>query len=130
MGGYPVKNTFIHFDQDATGDKREISSFPANFKLPLPDPVCEADGRIGHVPTTQDSSVDGTCSTVPQRTADETAPTEMTTVYLKNVPNDHTLQDLIHLLNDFGFEGKSDFIYMPFEFELGKNEGYAFVNMI
>lgn len=53
-----------------------------------------------------------------------------TTVMLRNLPNNYTRSMLIHLLDDHGFLGKYDFLYLPIDFDRKANLGYAFVNLV
>jgi len=55
---------------------------------------------------------------------------EVTTVMVRNIPNDYSRQDLLDLLDEEGFAQKYDFVYKPFDFIRGAGLGYAFVNMI
>merc|ERR1719464_344706 len=54
---------------------------------------------------------------------------EKTTVMLRNLPNDYSRDDLLDLLNEQGFKGKYDFVYLPVDFKKNAGLGYAFVNM-
>mmetsp|Transcript_70132 Transcript_70132/g.226980 ORF Transcript_70132/g.226980 Transcript_70132/m.226980 type:complete len:409 (+) Transcript_70132:78-1304(+) len=51
-----------------------------------------------------------------------------TTVLLRNVPSTFTRAALLELLEDEGFEGTYDFVYMPMDFGSKVCLGYAFVN--
>jgi len=56
--------------------------------------------------------------------------TMLTTVMLRNVPNDYTRDMLLQLLDRKGFAGRYDFAYIPFDHSRQAGLGYAFVNMI
>mmetsp|Transcript_126693 Transcript_126693/g.253186 ORF Transcript_126693/g.253186 Transcript_126693/m.253186 type:complete len:373 (-) Transcript_126693:161-1279(-) len=53
---------------------------------------------------------------------------EKTTVLLRNLPRDYTRTQLIELLEDEGFDGTFDFVYVPMDFSSEASLGYAFVN--
>lgn len=52
-----------------------------------------------------------------------------TTVMLRNLPNDYTRNMLLKLLDDEGFRGCYNFVYLPMDFKRMAGLGYAFVNM-
>merc|ERR1712187_589777 len=56
--------------------------------------------------------------------------TVLTTVMLRNVPNDYTRDMLLQLLDRKGFAGKYDFAYIPTDHIKHAGLGYAFVNMV
>jgi len=53
---------------------------------------------------------------------------EKTTVLLRNLPTDFTRAELVELLEDEGFDGTFDFVYLPIDFGNEACLGYAFVN--
>jgi hypothetical protein len=52
-----------------------------------------------------------------------------TTVMLRNLPRDFSRDVLLKLLDDNGFAGKYNFVYMPIDFVRQAGLGYAFVNL-
>lgn len=54
---------------------------------------------------------------------------DQTTVMLRNLPNNYTRDMLLTLLDDKGFAGRFDFVYLPMDFCRDANLGYAFVNL-
>jgi len=57
-------------------------------------------------------------------------PENATTVMLRNIPNRYTQSMLLALLDDNGYKGSYDFVYLPMDFRNGVNLGYAFVNLM
>jgi len=55
---------------------------------------------------------------------------DKTTVMLRNVPNNYTREMFLALLDDNGFAGRYDFVYLPCDFRRQANLGYAFVNLV
>jgi len=60
----------------------------------------------------------------------ESQSTERTTLMLRNLPNDYSRSMLLSLLDEEGFAGKYDFVYLPIDFASGAGVGYAFINMV
>lgn len=52
-----------------------------------------------------------------------------TTVMLRNLPNNYTRAMLLRLLDEEGFAGEYDFVYLPMDFKTHASLGYAFVNL-
>jgi len=53
-----------------------------------------------------------------------------TTVMLRNIPNNYTRAMLLEILDEQGFAGCYDFIYLPMDFKRNANLGYAFLNLV
>mmetsp|Transcript_67349 Transcript_67349/g.206263 ORF Transcript_67349/g.206263 Transcript_67349/m.206263 type:complete len:255 (-) Transcript_67349:318-1082(-) len=53
-----------------------------------------------------------------------------TTLMMRNLPNNYTRDMLVRLLDDEGFAGCYDFVYLPVDFARGCGLGYAFVNLV
>lgn len=63
---------------------------------------------------------------------EQAAPGEgaLTTLMLRNIPNDYSRAMILELLDSKGLAGKYDFVYVPIDFNRGAGLGYAFVNLI
>jgi len=57
-------------------------------------------------------------------------PSSHTSVMLRNLPNSYTRALLIKLLDEEGFAGKYDFVYLPIDFKTRLSLAYAFINLI
>jgi len=77
---------------------------------------------MGHVYSRQGHSHQGSWGYVAPSSS------ELTTVMLRNLPNDYTRSMLLQLLDVEGFSGAYDFVYLPIDFKTGSGLGYAFLN--
>jgi len=55
---------------------------------------------------------------------------EKTTVMLRNVPYNCSRDSVIRMMDEAGFHGLYNFIYLPIDFRSKSGFGYAFINMV
>lgn len=60
---------------------------------------------------------------------DDAVEIEKTTVMLRNVPYNVSRDAVVKMMDDAGFNGLYDFIYLPIDFRSKSGFGYAFINM-
>jgi hypothetical protein len=53
-----------------------------------------------------------------------------TTAMMKNIPNDYTRDLLLGLIDEAGFAGSYDLVYLPIDFKSEVGLGYAFINFV
>jgi RNA recognition motif-containing protein len=94
----------------------EGSVDPTNWRSTL-----SKEYKHGHVPKNVDLAKEFN-STVQTRPP--------TTLMIRNIPNRYSQRELIQELEDLGFPGTFDFLYMPLDKGTMSNVGYAFVNFV
>merc|ERR1712048_1180897 len=52
-----------------------------------------------------------------------------TSLMLRNIPTEYTRADFLELIDQQGFKGLYDFVYVPFKSNKELNQGYAFINI-
>jgi len=55
---------------------------------------------------------------------------ELTTIMMRNIPNNVTREQLLTLVNDEGFQGRYNLLYLPVDLKNKVGLGYAFVNFV
>jgi len=87
-------------------------------------------GATDSGPTVAQSSEKAAETWADQSSPCQAADTSMTTIMLRNFPKQYTRSDLIKLLEDEGFEGSYDLVYVPMDFSSECCLGYGFVNFM
>merc|ERR1712217_146628 len=54
----------------------------------------------------------------------------LTTTIMRNIPGEYTRADLLELIDQQGFNGLYDLVYMPIDFQTEANHGFAVINLI
>ena len=52
----------------------------------------------------------------------------ITTLVIRNLPRSLTQQELAQAMAESGYAGTWDFFYLPYQFQVRRNSGFAFVN--
>jgi len=78
---------------------------------------CPTQSTSGYDVRTRDAEVDS-------------SPDVKTTVMIRNLPSQYTRSMMIELLEDEGFEGTYDLVYVPMDFSGNRCLGYSFVNFL
>jgi hypothetical protein len=71
------------------------------------------------------AAADGACSTVA-----DTPVHSSTTLMMRNLPNNMGREMLIELIDEEGFRGSYDFVYVPVDFKGMAGLGYSFINFV
>jgi hypothetical protein len=87
--------------------------------------------NLRHSTPQADAEADADCSRSGSGCSDDAIQQEpRTSVMLRNLPNSYTRQLLMKLLDDEGFAGKYDFVYLPIDFKTRLSLAYAFINLV
>jgi len=87
------------------------------------------EAEAGMEPTEVEEDVEFQCASALEEEGLVDSPPK-TTVMMRNLPVGYTRAALLELLEDGGFEGCFDFVYLPMDFASKVCLGYAFVNFI
>lgn len=103
----PSPTNGTHSQQQGKGSQQQRRVLPKEY-------------RHGHVPKYVDLEQE-------YKQSPDVAPT---TLMIRNIPNHYTQRQLIAELDDLGFAGTFDFLYIPLDKGTMSNVGYAFVNFV
>jgi len=123
----------------AYGDAGGVYAYSS---MPTMDPAMQwpwAQGYVDYYPQGQDAqpgprsggSPSSSCKSNREDAAGaDKSEQQKTTVLLRNLPTDFTRAAFLELLEDEGFDGTFDFVYLPIDFGAKVCLGYAFVNFV
>eukprot|EP00406_Dinophysis_acuminata_P008340 CAMPEP_0179221472 /NCGR_PEP_ID=MMETSP0797-20121207/6210_1 /TAXON_ID=47934 /ORGANISM="Dinophysis acuminata, Strain DAEP01" /LENGTH=317 /DNA_ID=CAMNT_0020928259 /DNA_START=22 /DNA_END=973 /DNA_ORIENTATION=- len=112
---YPL---WVHGPQMEPLPREPLETEPfATAELGLPAHLC-LDGEEGA--RAEERAADDGQGQVPDG--------ERTTIMLRHIPNNYTRDHVEELLNEQGFGGEFDFVYLPYDFTRKAGYGYAFIN--
>jgi len=94
-----------------------------------------AHDSFGSISTASGGSSWGQASTddnddAPINALESTLPHERTTVMMRNIPNNISRAQLLSILDNEGFAGAYDLLYLPIDLKNKVGLGYAFVNFV
>lgn len=98
---------------------------PPGLAPPAPAKTRSSDACRKQVKFADDISDDASTCSGSVKSADGAG----TTVILRNIPNRFSHSTLAAVLDNNGFSGEYDLIYVPVDFATGVSYGYAFVNL-
>ena len=130
-----VRSTFLDVDegQGLMTCFRRMRKAKTDFIMLGPEQEVYEPGRYSEdTQVTPDATQHVTLEPSSPCSAEQDLPelqSDQTTVMLRNLPNNYTREMLLTLLNDKGFAGRFDFVYLPMDFCRDANLGYAFVNL-
>lgn len=106
------------------------SCSPVGATAPLGEVKCARDPRQFMSAPLQRTTDPGTSSVEVRPIAAAAAVAQkVTTLMIRNLPKTLTQQTLLQELDQSGFNGMYDFVYLPCSFMARKTSGYAFINM-
>jgi hypothetical protein len=121
----PQRPSFAGRQRAATAEAKlsspgSASGYPSDNLVPWHKRPWPKEYRHGHVPKNLNLEEE-------YKHGRDAAPT---TLMIRNIPNHYTQRQLINELDDLGFKGTFDFLYIPLDKGTMSNVGYAFVNFV
>merc|ERR1719253_2584731 len=86
--------------------------------------------RSGCSQMTSSLKSDVSAASEPKTPRAQIAPHERTTVMMRNIPNNMTRRQLLAILENEGFLGAYNLVYLPIDLKNKVGLGYAFVNCV
>eukprot|EP00929_Paragymnodinium_shiwhaense_P001885 TRINITY_DN10208_c0_g1_i1.p1 TRINITY_DN10208_c0_g1~~TRINITY_DN10208_c0_g1_i1.p1 ORF type:complete len:603 (-),score=177.79 TRINITY_DN10208_c0_g1_i1:151-1959(-) len=108
-------------EENARQCRRKPSARPLIFQATV-------EGKPGSGATFPATASGGTYGQAPPASAAEWG--NVVTLMVRNLPNAYTQLQLFDEINDCGFEGLFDFMYLLLDVNTGANKGYAFINFL
>jgi hypothetical protein len=96
---------------------RSKKLFPAILDIPSDIGTISITGSCGHSSEADENDADG-----------KTEVRGRTTAMMRNIPSAYTRANLLELLDQQGFVGSYDLVYLPIALHTELNYGYAFIN--
>lgn len=116
-GSFAAHNNTDDLAADSLASAEHLERLVASLLDDVDDPLQSA---ARHQPDTNSSAEDDAMPNISNQ--------GFTTAMLRNLPNKYMRDKLIARLNECGFKGDMDFIYLPIDFRNKCNVGYCFVN--
>lgn len=137
-GGLPTRKRSMSDTLGLVGESDEDMTSNVSTHMPADTASEEEDDMAKHenaVKASSNQHVDNLLVSPAASWADESAEWldehyNKTTVMFRNVPNDYTRSMFMAMLDDEGFFGKFDFVYLPIDFSSKSGFGYAFINLV
>lgn len=122
--------TLVNRESALSSESSDASS-AASSRGSSPSPAQDRPGRDPAVvhPWTRRSAAKVAVSPADQKTSANVEVDSRTTVMLRNMPNNYTRAMLLSMLDEEGFKGLYDFVYLPVDFARHAGLGYAFINL-
>lgn len=145
-----VKHTFLEVVPCPTpvGRRRTVSDSEIDLPVHPGSSECKCcEDSSSDVSTRTPVSVSSNCCTADSTTrtgrfyswadesdavaeSDDDRVPEKTTVMLRNVPYNCSRNSVVNMMDEAGFSGLFDFIYLPIDFRSKSGFGYAFINLV
>lgn len=103
---------------------------PAAKKADVVDDESTSSGSASASPTRSNSAEDKPEAVVEKGALASTPAHLLTTVMMRNIPNNYSREMLIELIDNEGFKDCYDLVYLPIDFKNKVGLGYSFINLV